>query len=95
MLMLKAHTFVSCLRTRIKFTAICVNLLLTQIVIVVFQTATGTFLAALPAPSMPRLLSRITTEQDNLALQELQTKIQDLLQKNKELYQLTGVVSFI
>ncbi|XP_045174901.2 C2 domain-containing protein 5-like isoform X2 [Mercenaria mercenaria] len=54
-------------------------------------SATGAYLTPLPSPPVPRLLGQITSEEENVALQELQMKLAEQIQKNKDLYQLNGI----
>ncbi|WAR02424.1 C2CD5-like protein [Mya arenaria] len=59
--------------------------------LVAVATATGAFLAPLPSPPVPRLLGQIPSEEENVALQELQLKIREQLQQYKDLYQLNTI----
>ncbi|KAL4225070.1 C2 domain-containing protein 5 [Mactra antiquata] len=54
-------------------------------------TGTGAYLFPLPPPPVPRLLGQITSEEENVVLQELQIKLAEQIQKNKDLYQLNGI----
>ncbi|XP_060570000.1 LOW QUALITY PROTEIN: C2 domain-containing protein 5-like [Ruditapes philippinarum] len=54
-------------------------------------SATGAYLVPLPPPPVPRLLGQITSEEENVALLDLQKKLAEQIQRNKDLYQLTGI----
>ncbi|KAH3877466.1 hypothetical protein DPMN_001333 [Dreissena polymorpha] len=54
-------------------------------------TGTGVFLSPLPAPPVPRLVGQVTSEEENVELQELQLQIQEKLQRHKDLYNLNSV----
>ncbi|XP_052271042.1 C2 domain-containing protein 5-like isoform X2 [Dreissena polymorpha] len=58
-------------------------------------TGTGVFLSPLPAPPVPRLVGQVTSEEENVELQELQLQIQEKLQRHKDLYNLNSVVRLL
>jgi hypothetical protein len=61
--------------------------------LLLLQSATGAYLAPLPAAAVPRLLGQVTSEEENVVLLELQAKIAEQIQRYKDIYQLTSVVS--
>ena len=54
-------------------------------------SATGAYLAALPPPPTPRLLGQVTSEEENVALLNLQKVLTEKVQKYRDQYQLNSI----
>ncbi|XP_048766244.1 C2 domain-containing protein 5-like isoform X2 [Ostrea edulis] len=68
-----------------------------ELLLVGVASATGVFIAALPAPPILRVSGQATTEEENNRLQEIQKRISERVMKNREKHELlhidTGQIS--
>ncbi|KAK3095112.1 hypothetical protein FSP39_010454 [Pinctada imbricata] len=68
-----------------------IQIAVSETVLVGIATATAVFFGALPAPPIPKVSGQVTSERENNELLELQKKITDTVQKNREKHDLHNV----